>query len=251
MATIIPRWEWRTFGDDLDEAATALARYRTGSDNESDELYFLSPGCENVKVRDGLMDIKVLREVNPDGLEQWFPLMKAAFPLAAADVTRVYEGLHVEPTQAGGASRTLAELVADLASARPPARAVKVHKLRRRCKIGKLHGRDLGRRGERPPGADPRDRGRRRGCRHRGRPGSRTGRPGQHELHQLSGRARRRQARALRHDRRRDELDQVPRRRACSGRELAHGRRPGRDDAPRRRPRGVRADRTRAARRGR
>ena len=140
MATIIPRWEWRTFGDDLDEAATALARYRTGSDNESDELYFLSPGCENVKVRDGLMDIKVLREVNPDGLEQWFPLMKAAFPLAAADVAKVYEGLHVEPTQPGGASRTLAELVADLASARPPARAVKVHKLRRRCKIGSCMG---------------------------------------------------------------------------------------------------------------
>ena len=105
MAPIIPRWEWRTFGDDLGKAAAALARYRTGSDNESDEIYFLSPGGENVKVRDGLMDIKVLREVDPDGLEQWFPVMKAAFPLAAADVTKVYEGLHVEPPQAGAASR--------------------------------------------------------------------------------------------------------------------------------------------------
>ena len=33
--------------------------------------YLVSPGDENVKVRDDLMDIKALREVNDDGLERW------------------------------------------------------------------------------------------------------------------------------------------------------------------------------------
>jgi hypothetical protein len=34
------------------------------------------------------MDIKVLREVNPAGLERWEPVMKASFPLSATDVSR-------------------------------------------------------------------------------------------------------------------------------------------------------------------
>ena len=34
-----------------------------------------------MKVRDGLMDIKVLREVNAEGLERWEPVMKQPFPL--------------------------------------------------------------------------------------------------------------------------------------------------------------------------
>ena len=40
-----------------------------------------------------LMDIKVLREVNADGLEQWTPVMKAAFPLPAAEVAQVLQAL--------------------------------------------------------------------------------------------------------------------------------------------------------------
>ena len=45
---------------------------------ESDEAYFLSADGDNAKVRDGLVDVKVLRDVNPAGLEQGAPLMKAA-----------------------------------------------------------------------------------------------------------------------------------------------------------------------------
>ena len=50
-----------------------------------------------MKVRDALMDIKVLREVDENGLEQWTPVMKAEFPIPATDVPRVYEALR-EPT---------------------------------------------------------------------------------------------------------------------------------------------------------
>ena len=47
-----------------------------------------------MKVRDGLMDVKVLREVNAEGLEQWAPVMKAGFPLSAADAAKVLGALH-------------------------------------------------------------------------------------------------------------------------------------------------------------
>ena len=42
-----------------------------------------------VKVRDELMDVKHLLEVNDDGLEQWVPVMKAGFPVSATDVGSV------------------------------------------------------------------------------------------------------------------------------------------------------------------
>jgi hypothetical protein len=62
MATIVPRWERRTFGTRFGVAETRFAELTPGSMQESDELYFLGSSA-NAKVRDGLMDIKVLREV--------------------------------------------------------------------------------------------------------------------------------------------------------------------------------------------
>ena len=55
-----------------------------------DELYLLSAAERNVKVRDGLLDIKLLREVDADGLERWEPVMKRGFPLSAAEVSRCW-----------------------------------------------------------------------------------------------------------------------------------------------------------------
>ena len=60
---------------------------------ESSELYIVpATDGDMVKVRDELMDVKHLLQVNDDGLEQWVPVMKAAFPLSAADVGAVLAG---------------------------------------------------------------------------------------------------------------------------------------------------------------
>ena len=96
MENIIPRWEWRTFGESFGESDNQFAALEPGGVQESDELYFLSPATnENVKVRDLLMDIKTLEQVNPDGLEQWKPVMKGAFPLPAAAVKNVFSALGI------------------------------------------------------------------------------------------------------------------------------------------------------------
>lgn len=137
MPPIVPRWEWRTFDTGLQEAEAALLARRSGGDHVSDELYFLSRTGENVKVRDGLMDIKVLREVNADGLEQWIPVMKAGFPLPAAEATKVFEALGVTQPPPVQDSWTLEQFVAALAALPEPLRAVEVHKIRRRATIGK------------------------------------------------------------------------------------------------------------------
>jgi exopolyphosphatase / guanosine-5'-triphosphate,3'-diphosphate pyrophosphatase len=91
MAGIIPRWEWRMFGVGFGAAEAVLAGSAPGPVEESDELYLLSAAGANVKVRYGLMDIKLLREVDADGLEQWEPVMKQGFPLPAAEVARMFD----------------------------------------------------------------------------------------------------------------------------------------------------------------
>jgi exopolyphosphatase/guanosine-5'-triphosphate,3'-diphosphate pyrophosphatase len=135
MAVIIPRWEWRTFGHAFGGAEATVADLVAGDAAESDELYLLSGAGDNVKVRDDLMDIKILQETNEDGLEQWKPVMKAGFPLPAADVRRVFEALRLPGPTLQRSDYTLDQFVDELA--RPAGvRPVHVHKKRARFSTG-------------------------------------------------------------------------------------------------------------------
>ena len=103
---------------------------------ESDELYLLSAAGANVKVRAALMDIKALTQVNADGLEQWIPVMKAGFPLPAAETARVFEALRLPSPPLPSASYTLDQFIEEFAKPGGAIRAVKVHKRRTRYTVG-------------------------------------------------------------------------------------------------------------------
>lgn len=135
MEKIIPRWEWRTFGETFGEADAKYAAFTPTDIQESDELYFLSPASDqNVKVRFDLMDIKTLVEVDANGLEQWTPVMKAKFPLAADEVKKVLAALDVKVPSLARAEYTLDQFVSDLGEP-GGLRAVQVHKRRVRYKV--------------------------------------------------------------------------------------------------------------------
>jgi exopolyphosphatase/guanosine-5'-triphosphate,3'-diphosphate pyrophosphatase len=135
MEKIIPRWEWRTFGESFGEADAKYAALTPNDVQETDELYFLSnANDENVKVRFDLMDIKTRVEVNADGLEQWKPVMKASFPLQAGEVKEVLEALGVPVPSLARETYTLDQFVAELGEP-GGLRAVKVHKKRMRYKV--------------------------------------------------------------------------------------------------------------------
>ncbi len=133
MTTIIPRWEWRTFAPDLRTADAVFAGLEPSATAESDETYFLAPGCENVKVRDELIDIKVLREIDGDGLERWEPVLKHAFPLPAEHVATVLASLKLPAAPVDGdvSQSELESLVAAQGG-----RVVPVHKSRVRYTVG-------------------------------------------------------------------------------------------------------------------
>src|SRR5829696_2606388 len=133
MAAIVPRWEWRVFGEDLEPAESRLAALAPDRVRESDEVYLLAPGSDaSVKVRDGRIDVKHLRSVNDDGLEQWIPVLKASFPLGPADVGFVLETLGATGSRTPSGARTVEEL----AASSPDIVAVPTQKRRAHYSIG-------------------------------------------------------------------------------------------------------------------
>jgi len=133
---IVPRWEWRTFGDDFGTADRWFAAGTPERVQESDETYLLSlEGDASVKVRDRLMDVKLLEAVDVDGLEQWRPVMKVELPLAADGVREVFAALAVPASQLVRDEYTVEKLVGELVDPDPRLRSVEVHKHRERFTV--------------------------------------------------------------------------------------------------------------------
>ncbi len=139
MTTIIPRWEWRTFGQHFGAAEAAFAAMTPSPVHESDELYLLpseaDATADSVKIRDDLMDVKALREVAANGLERWEPVLKVGFPLAGADVARVCQALHLAPPPNAGDGYTLEQFLDGVVKPSGVVRPVTVHKRRVRYTV--------------------------------------------------------------------------------------------------------------------
>jgi exopolyphosphatase/guanosine-5'-triphosphate,3'-diphosphate pyrophosphatase len=136
-SSIVPRWEWRTFGERFGTADDYFAALSPEIVKESNELYLLSTDADDtVKVRDGLIDVKHLEHVNDDGLEQWRPVTKAAFPLPAAEVGSVLATLRASASSVARPAYTLDELLQELVHPSHDLMAVQVHKRREHYTLG-------------------------------------------------------------------------------------------------------------------
>ena len=133
MEKIIPRWEWRTFGQDFGDAEAKFAALAAEKVQKSEETYLVAAASDsNVKIRDGLLDIKLREEVDSNGLEQWKPVLKEPFPLPAAAVSRTRLLLGLPEAGASGDGVSLEELLSELAPAGGPIHIVRVRKTRTR-----------------------------------------------------------------------------------------------------------------------
>jgi exopolyphosphatase/guanosine-5'-triphosphate,3'-diphosphate pyrophosphatase len=137
LAGIVPRWEWRTFGESFGAAEGLLDLREAERVQESDDLYLLSQESDaSVKFRDGLMDVKRLEAVDGRGLEQWRPVLKSVFPLGAADLRTVLGALGVSAPELTRENYTLEQLVDEVVAATPALSAVAVHKRRVQYRLG-------------------------------------------------------------------------------------------------------------------
>jgi exopolyphosphatase/guanosine-5'-triphosphate,3'-diphosphate pyrophosphatase len=130
-SAVVPRWEWRTFGERFGSANTRLAAMEASNVRGSDEVYFLSANSDaSVKLRDGVMDMKQLQQVDAEGLELWLPVMKTAFPLSAGDVASVLSALGVTVAPPARDHYTLEEFEREFVGPSEDLRTVRVHKQR-------------------------------------------------------------------------------------------------------------------------
>ncbi len=131
MENIIPRWEWRTFSNDLGKAEENIRKHSEGKTRESNEVYILSEvSNDNTKVRDDLMDIKTLQQVNEDRLEQWLPIMKGAFPLPVSEIEKVFKCFKVALPKFKRTEYTFQQYLDELIRPSKLLKAVNVHKKR-------------------------------------------------------------------------------------------------------------------------
>ncbi|OFX89993.1 MAG: hypothetical protein A2W99_08460 [Bacteroidetes bacterium GWF2_33_16] len=131
-----PRFEFRSFGQDFDEAHYRMSRFSMPVPEKvwerySDEIYILSRtnDINNTKIRDGKMDIKTYVQT-VDGLEQWNPLMKGEFPIQSSILkNEVFPAFQVTMPELKKDVYTFDEFM-EMIYNHPDLAAVKVHKQR-------------------------------------------------------------------------------------------------------------------------
>ncbi len=131
-----PRFEFRTFGRNFEEAAYLMSRLSVPVpekvwERTSLETYIISRtnDVNNTKIRDGKMDIKTfVQEV--DGLEQWNPLMKGEFPMKAEMLEKeVFPAFMVDMGKLKKDEYTLEEFM-EIVKNHPDLQAISVEKER-------------------------------------------------------------------------------------------------------------------------
>jgi hypothetical protein len=142
MPETAPRYEFRTFAENLVPLFQELQE--KGNEplkRENEELYIVSESCwdTNFKIRDGKLDIKVLVQQR-EGLEQWMPKVKQAFPLEAEFVKEnilddiYFDSEHPLPELSG--SSYSQEQLLELLNGRHGVKVVEVKKKRHGFLVG-------------------------------------------------------------------------------------------------------------------
>jgi len=133
MPEIKPRFEFRAFAQSfgiVEEKMRAISPVE--QIRESLEIYIMSAGNNenNTKIRNDLMDIKVLVQV-AKGLEQWNPRMKGQFPMAVEMIkNEVFPAFGVAMPEFKRESYTLAQYINEIIKPHPDLAAVNVFKRR-------------------------------------------------------------------------------------------------------------------------
>ena len=133
-AKIVPRAEFRVFGQGvIDTVRAHMYNGRTvlqAARRMPAETYFLSVNTNdaNVKVRDGLLDIKTKVGETPEGYEIFQPRGKFQFPVSRADLAKILAHLKAD-MKLDRDSYEIGEFI-EMARAHPALRVVTVEKMR-------------------------------------------------------------------------------------------------------------------------
>jgi len=128
-----PRYEFRIFGNNLDLYENKINEISEKKQTrQMDSVYLLTPWKRknNVKIREGVMDIKLLEQEDA-GLEQWSPFLVGKFPLNADVIkTVVFPALGIESPVFSRQKYRLDQFIAEVVSIDPDLAVAYVWKTR-------------------------------------------------------------------------------------------------------------------------
>ena len=128
----LPRWEWRTFGQNLAPLEARIGLSLQTAPRESEEIYLLNFATpHSAKIRGGALEIKQLKEVDANGLERWSPSFKGVFPLSAELLRAGFLSLGARLPAAKREQYSLNEFLTEIIDREPSFRAVQLTKARR------------------------------------------------------------------------------------------------------------------------
>jgi exopolyphosphatase / guanosine-5'-triphosphate,3'-diphosphate pyrophosphatase len=131
MTEIIHRWEWRAFGSRFPSPQAYLDELgAVGEPQESDEIYLVAPDASSLKIRFGVLDLKVLLETDRSGLQLWAPIAKVGFPADAAALSALFEAWGRAEPHLQRSSCTQQQFVEELIQPLDDVAVVEVHKRR-------------------------------------------------------------------------------------------------------------------------
>lgn len=139
VSAVVPRYEFRIFGNDLTKYEDNIKKFSEKElTRKMDSVYLLTPWKRknNVKIREGVMDIKVL-EHEQFGLEQWNPFLVGTFPLKA-DVIKsvVFPALGVESPVFERKKYSLEQFITEVVTIDPDLAVAYVWKTRHAYTVG-------------------------------------------------------------------------------------------------------------------
>ena len=137
MEEVKPRYEFRVWSGTLRAVHEKLMQRGSAKKTESEETYLITKATDqcNAKIRAALMDIKVLVAVDR-GLEQWKPVLKAGFPLAASVITdELFPALKVAAPSLAKPTYQLDEFLNDVVKPIGEITVVNVRKIRHQFTI--------------------------------------------------------------------------------------------------------------------
>jgi len=133
------RYEFRIWANSLEDPRTRLQLLaQSGGTQASKETYLVSSATDkcNMKIRNDLLDIKVLIAVNL-GLEQWCPALKTSFPLeASVAASEIFPRLEVEAPHLSAPQFHMDQFLEEVARTVPSIAIVPVCKVRQRFTLG-------------------------------------------------------------------------------------------------------------------
>jgi len=133
VSAVIPRYEFRIFGNDLTKYEVKIKKFSEKEiTREMDSVYLLTPWKRknNVKIREGVMDIKNLDQEH-EGLQQWNPFLVGKFPLKAEVIKSVvFPALGIESPVFGRKKYSLDQFISEVVSVDPDLAVAYVWKTR-------------------------------------------------------------------------------------------------------------------------